>query len=104
MPYKSSKIRLPQEYDRRRKLTDEQKEQIRKEYSVGDTSWNKLAVKYHVSKRTIGLIVNENSMENMKIYRKEHWKDFQHSREEMTAYAKNWRNYKQDLYLKGILK
>lgn len=34
MPYVSSKIRLPQELDRRRKLTEEQKEEIRHKYST----------------------------------------------------------------------
>lgn len=43
MPYKSEKIKLPQEYDRRRKLTDEQKDEIKHKYDTGFYSLNSLA-------------------------------------------------------------
>ena len=35
MPYKAEKIRLPEQFDRRRKLTDEQKQEIVDKYSTG---------------------------------------------------------------------
>lgn len=35
MPYKSEKMKLSETQDRRRKLTEEQKEQIRKIYKQG---------------------------------------------------------------------
>ena len=35
MPYKSGKIKLPKEHDRRIKLTDEQREEIREEIYNG---------------------------------------------------------------------
>ena len=44
MPFKSEKIKLPQEYDRRRKLTDEQKDEIKHKYSTGLYSLNNLAI------------------------------------------------------------
>ena len=61
MPFKSEKIKLPQEYDRRRKLTDEQKDEIKHKYSTGLYSLNNLATEYKVSKKTILLIVNPES-------------------------------------------
>lgn len=38
---------------------------IRRDYSVGDTSYNKLSLKYGVSKRTIGRIVNRQSWKHV---------------------------------------
>ena len=35
MPYKSEKIKLPKELDRRVKLTDEQREEIKDLYGTG---------------------------------------------------------------------
>ena len=49
MPYKSEKIKLPAEYDRRRKLTDDQRDEIRHKYSTGAYSLNALAMEYGVS-------------------------------------------------------
>ena len=46
MPFKSEKIKLPQEYDRRRKLTDDQKDEIRHKHSTGFYSLNNLAKEY----------------------------------------------------------
>ena len=47
-----------QNKDRRVKLSDTQRESIRIEYANGDTSYNKLANKYNVSKRLIIFVVN----------------------------------------------
>ena len=58
MPSKSETIRLPPEYDRRRRLTDEQKDEIKHKYSTGLYSLNNLAKEYSVSKKTVLLIVN----------------------------------------------
>lgn len=58
MPYKSETIPLRGLQDRRRKLTDEQKQLIGKEYETGNWSLNKLAKRFGVSKKTILLIVN----------------------------------------------
>ena len=103
MPYKSEKIRLPKEYDRRVKLSDEQKKEIREEYSLGKTSHNKLALKYKVSKSLIGVIVNEKRMENMKNYIKIHWKEHQQKGEEHNEAIKRTRRYKHELYKKGLI-
>lgn len=77
MPYKSEKIKLPKELDRRVKLTDEQRKEIEELYGTGCYSLNSLAKRFEVSKKTILLIVNKESAERAKQYRKEHWREFQ---------------------------
>lgn len=104
MPYKSEKIKLSDTQDRRKRLTSEQREEIKKLYGTGLYSLNGLAKRFNVSKKTILLIVNEESAARAKQYRKEHWKDWQRVGEEHNEAIKNTRKYKQSLYLKGELK
>ena len=104
MPYKSEKIKLVGLQDRRKRLTDEQRKHIRELYGTGHYSLNDLAKKFNVSKKTILLIVNKNSAEKAKQYRKEHWKDWQRKGKEHNEAIKNTRNYKQKLYKDGKLK
>jgi predicted DNA-binding protein YlxM (UPF0122 family) len=104
MPYKSEKIKLSGLQDRRKKLTDKQREEIRKLYGTGCHSLNGLAKQFEVSKKTILLIVNNDSAEKAKQYRKEHWKEWQSSKEEHREAIKKTRRYKQKLYTEGKLK
>lgn len=104
MPYKSEKIKLKGLQDRRKKLTDEQRKEIKELYSTGDYSLNGLAKMYEVSKKTILLIVNKESEEKAKQYRKEHWKEWQRKGEEHNKAIMNTRRYKNKLYKSGELK
>lgn len=104
MPYKSEKIKLNGLQDRRKKLTDSQRKEIKELYKTGCYSLNNLAKMYEVSKKTILLIVNKDSAEKAKQYRKEHWKEWQQVKEEHNEAIKKTRRYKQSLYLKGELK
>ena len=104
MPYKSEKLKLSREQDRRVKLTDEQRKDIEDLYSTGHYSLNDLAKRFNVSKKTILLIVNKESAERAKQYRKEHWKEWQRKGEEWNKIVKNHRKYKQELYKEGKLK
>ena len=104
MPYKSEKIRLKGLQDRRKKLTDEQKEEIKKLYGTSCYSLNNLAKRFNVSKKTILLIVNKDSAERAKQYRKENWKEWQRTGEEWNEIVRKHRKYKQDLYKDGKLK
>ena len=104
MPYKSEKIKLKDTQDRRKRLTDEQRKEIKELYGTGFYSLNDLAKKFNVSKKSILLIVNKNSAEKAKQYRKEHWREWQRVGEEHNKAIKNTRKYKQELYLKGELK
>ena len=104
MPYKSEKIRLKGLQDRRKKLTNEQREKIKELYGTGFYSLNGLAREFNVSKKTILLIVNEDSAERAKQYRKEHWKEWQRKGDEHNKAIANTRKYKHSLMLKGELK
>lgn len=56
MPYKSEKMKLPREYDRRVKLTDEQREKLEddiyieahidRDYNILDIDYNNLTIMY----------------------------------------------------------
>lgn len=104
VPYKSEKFKLQGLQDRRRKLTDEQKQEIKELYATGNYSLNKLAKEYEVSKKLILLIVNPESKAKNDLYIKEHWREFQETKEKHNESIKNTRRYKQQLYLKGELK
>lgn len=104
MPYKSEKIRLSETQDRRKKLTQVQRKEIKDLYGTGCYSLNGLAKMFEVSKKTILLIVNEESAEKAKQYRKEHWKEWQQTKEEHREAIKKTRKYKQSLMLDGKLK
>lgn len=104
MPYKSEKIKLKGLQDRRKRLTDEQRNEIRELYGTGQYSLNNLADRFNVSKKTILLIVNKDSAEKAKQYRKEHWKDWKQTKEEHNESIKNTRRYKHELYKNGELK
>lgn len=103
MPYLSEKIKLSESQDRRRKLTSEQQEEIRKLYETGLYSWNQLAGMFRCSKSRIGQIVNPERDAKVRARMKEHWKDYQQTGEEWAAVQREHRQYKQELYLKGEL-
>ncbi len=104
MPYKSEKIRLQGLQDRRKRLTDEQRAEIRKLYETGFYSLNDLAKKFGCSKKTVLLIVNEESAAKARQYRKEHWKEWQRKGKEHSEAIKKTRHYKHQLYKDGKLK
>ena len=94
MPYKAEKKRLPPELDRRRKLSDEQKDEIKHKYSTGLYSLNGLAKEYNVSKKTVLLIVNPESKRKNDNRIKDHWRDYVPSKEERNAIMREHRAYK----------
>lgn len=104
MPYKSEKIKLNELQDRRKRLTDKQREEIKELYGTGFYSLNDLAKKFNVSKKSVLLIVNKDSAEKAKQYRKDHWKEWQRKGEEHNKAIQNTRRYKQTLYKNGELK
>ena len=103
MPYKCEKIKLSEKQDRRRKLTEQQKQEIRETYSEGICGQRPLAEKYGVSRTTIQIIVNPERAEKVKNRIKEHWQDYKASNEERAEIMREHRHYKQELYKKGEL-
>ncbi len=105
MPYKfeTDNLKLSGLQDRRRKLTDEDKTEIKRLYDAGAGSWQALADRFHVSKKTIGLIVNPAFKERNDRHIKEHWRDYRPDNETRAAIVREHRHYKQQLYLAGEL-
>ena len=104
MPYKSEKMKLSETQDRRRKLTEKQKEEIRAICSTGVCGTRPLAKQFGVSRSTIQIIVNPKRAEKAKQRIKEHWRDYRPTKEEWAKTMKEHRHYKNQLYLKGELK
>ena len=104
MPYRAEQIKLPENLDRRRKLTDGDRQEIRELYATGLWSLNKLAQKYGVSKKLILLTVNPESAERAKQYRKDHWREWQRKGEERNAAVREHRAYKHKLLEEGLIK
>ena len=89
MPYKSEKLKLPPTKDRRRKLTDEQKEEMRLIYADGKIGMRPLAQQFGVSRSLIQTIVNPARAEAIKQRIKEHWRDYRPSKEEWAKTIKD---------------
>lgn len=98
MPYKFEleKLKLPPGKDRRVKLTAEQRQDIAEEYAKGNTSYNKLAQKYGVSKRLIIFVVNPQIKEACQKAFKERRKDgrYKPTKEARAATMREHRAYK----------
>ena len=103
MPYKSSTLKLSETQDRRRKLTDEQKEEIKRIYQSGVCGTRPLAKQFGVSRSLIQVIVNPSIAMRQKQYVKDHWRNYRPTKEEWAETMKEHRHYKQELYLKGEL-
>lgn len=101
MPYTAEKIMLPDTLDRRKKLTMDERQEIRARYDAGDCSYNSLAREYGVSKKTVLLICNDDSAKTAKEYRKTHWANYPHSREYWASVTREHRQYKHRLHQLG---
>jgi len=104
MPYKSEKIPLGEKQDRRRKLTQEQKDEIVALYSTGLNSLRSLGKQFGVDKSYISILVNPERAETVRNRIKEHWRDYKATQENWAKIMKEHRRYKHSLYLKGELK
>ena len=104
MPYKSEKLKLSETQDRRRKLTDDQKEEIKRIYKSGVCGTRPLAKQFGVSRSTIQVIVNPAIKQRRHDYIANNWRKYRPTKEEWAETMKEHRHYKQELYLKGELK
>lgn len=106
MPYKSEKIKLPKELDRRVKLSDEQRDEIKHKYELGFYSQRALAKEYNVSRRLISFILFPEKEERNRQQLKERKADgrYKYSKEQWATVVREHRRYKQELYKSGKLK
>ena len=102
MPYAFERKLIPQSLDRRRKLSDAQKDEIASRYKAGGVSMSKLAAEYGVSKKLILLIVNPDAMERNKKHIAEHWRDY-YDTAKNTAMRREFRANKKELEARGQL-
>lgn len=105
MPYKSEKMKLSKEQDRRIKLSDEQKEEIRAKYATGFYSQRGLATEYNVSRRLISFVLDDEKAKRAAEQLKERKADgrYKPSKEQWASTMKEHRRYKQQLYMEGKL-
>ena len=104
MPYKfnTKKLIIPTKYDRRVKLTTEEKELIKEAY--GKVSQRKLAKIFEVSRRLIQFIGDPNKQKQNLLRRKERGgSKVYYDRKKNTETMKKHRRYKQELMIKGLL-
>lgn len=94
---------LPQDLDRRRALTEAQKEEIQRLYRDTNISIRELARRYPCSRRLIQFILFPDRYAKQKQRIKENWKKH-YNREKHTVAVRNLRRYKKQLFDKGILK
>lgn len=106
MPYKSEKIKLPKELDRRIKLTDEQRKEIKDKYATGLYSQRTLAKEYNVSRRLITFVLDEEKKKRSAELLKKRKSDgrYKPRKEEWAKTIREHRKYKQQLYKEGKLK
>ena len=100
MPYKSEKIKIQRtEYDRRIKLTDQQKEDIKRKWATGLATKRGLARDYGVSPRAIDFLLNPDKLEQNKKLRQERGgTKIYYNKEKHKESMKKTRRYKQELY------
>ena len=91
------------EYDRRKKLTDEQKAEIYMLREVDGLSTYRLAEMFGVSRRTIDFVLNPDRLERVKAQTSERAKDGRYRPDTATATenVRRTREYKRQLKIEG---
>ena len=105
-PYaKAQTIVLDEKLDRRCKLTESDRTRIRELYAQGDIGMRPLARMFHVSRSLVRLIVNPESEQKNRARIKANWKKYRERRgkEQCARDMRNHRNYKYDLYKRGVI-
>ena len=101
MPAIVDRYAVGQEHDKRRKLTEEEKEEIRELYTKGGWSHKTLSERYKVSKSLITIVLNPNRAEKVKNRVKEHWRDYQQHGKEWAETMQKHRRHKKELLETG---
>lgn len=107
MPYtfEIQKKLIPREYDRRVKISNEQKEEIKQLYSTGKFSYRSLAKEYGVTKNTIrDTIYPEKAIENRaKKLKRAKEKNYYYDSKKNTESMRKHRQYKKLLEDNNLL-
>lgn len=104
MPYKAEKIKIcGTQYDRRRKLSEDQKEYIRRLREEEHLSQRKLAAMFGVSRRLITFIISpEKEAQNRDSFIKRKAEGrYKYSKEEWAQTIREHRQYKHKLHIEG---
>ena len=105
MPYKSEKAQLVNtEFDRRVKLTAEQKEDIKYMHNELGYSGRQLAKEFGVHKSRIQQIYNPEREKKVRQRRKELAYRYKKSKEERAEIVREHRRYKEKLFKEGKIK
>lgn len=101
MPYKfeTEKFKVGKENDRRRKLTDEQKEEIRHKYATGLYSQRQLASEYKVSRRLIVFTIYPERLEQSRVNNSS---SKYYDRDKNREYMRTHRAHKKQVYEKAL--
>ena len=105
-PYLAAqKIKMSGMQDRRRKLTEADKQKIREMYKGGNIGCRPLARMFGVSRSLIRIIVIPEVSEKIRARIKEHWREYykRHGKNYHAASIRKTRNYKYSLYREGKL-
>ena len=104
MPYKSEKMVIAgTKHDRRIKLTEEQKREIKSLYAEGTIGCLALAKKFGVSKRLIQFVIHPEKLDKSKERLKEAKRNglYKPDKKAWAETMREHRKYKQQLYLDG---
>lgn len=105
MPYTFDRIPINnKKHDRRVKLSDQDREEIRELYAKGDISQQALADKYNVSKRLVHFIIHPEKEVAARKQFKARQKDRRYyDKDKQRMYMKKHREHKKELYKKNLL-
>ena len=104
MPYKHTEKLIPRKHDRRVKLTEQDRLEIRDLYASGLFSQRKLAEMYGVSRRLIVFIIHpERQKANYQNRVAKGGSKIYYQKEKHTIAMRTHRRYKQNLYLQDKL-
>lgn len=107
MPYKSERIPISgTAYDRRQKLTPEQREEIYHRYHTESISQRRLAQEYGVSRRLVTFIIDPDKMEESRQRLKQSKAKglYKPDKKKWASTVREHRRYKQELFKQGLIK
>ncbi len=97
------KLKIPKHLDKRRKLTDDQRAEIKRLFDSGQTNKSELAKKFNVGRKLIGCIVHPERMERHLSQNRERNRG-KTDKERNAAAQTRYRERKKDLFLDGKIR